>query len=106
MQSKANELANALVSAVAFHLTNLSILPNPANSGSNEIERKLQETGRPVGGLLLMHPMYVITWMPIIGEELRRYASRTLKWIGKEMGIGEAIVLANVCAVDRHLMDE
>lgn len=96
MQSKANELSQGLLSSVAYHLTNLSTLPDPTSAGTDDISRKLEETGKPVGGLLLMHPMYVVAQVSIIEDEMRRYARRTLGWIGKNMGIGEAAVLANV----------
>ena len=43
-----------------------------------------------------MHPMYVLSQTSIVSAEMRRYARRTLRWIGQEMGIGEAIVLAQV----------
>jgi len=97
MRCRANEIANALVSTVPYHLTNLSTLNEPSGADAGEIQPRLQEVGRPVGGLLLMHPMYVVTQMSILGEDMRQYARSTLEWIGKEMGIGEAIVLASVC---------
>jgi len=86
-----------LLSTVPFHLTNLSTLKEPPGADAGEIQLRLQEVGKPVGGLLLMHPLYVVTQMSIVSEDMKQYARRTLEWIGEEMGIGEAIVLANVC---------
>jgi len=96
MHSEANELASALASSVAFHLTSLPRLRQAASAETHEIDHMLQEVGKPVGGLLLVHPMYVLSQTSIVSAEMRRYARRTLRWIGKEMGIGEAIVLAQV----------
>ena len=52
--------------------------------------------GRSVGGLLLMHPLFVLTRLPFIPEHMRSYAQACLEWIGANMGIGQATIFAQV----------
>jgi hypothetical protein len=50
---------------------------------------------RTVGGLLLLHPLYVIARCTTVALSDREYFVRTLRWIGSEMGISQATVLAD-----------
>lgn len=50
---------------------------------------------RIVGGLLLLHPLYVIARCTTVAGSDREYFVRTLRWIGSEMGISQATVLAD-----------
>ncbi|KAJ3460481.1 hypothetical protein MRS44_011348 [Fusarium solani] len=50
---------------------------------------------RTVGGLLLLHPLYVIARCTTVALSDREYFARTLRWIGSEMGISQATVLAD-----------
>lgn len=83
-----------MVSSIPFHLTRL----NEVEFGNDplDIESKLEEVGRPVGGLLLMHPINVVAKMSIVSSELKEYAREVMSWIAREMGIGEASVLSDV----------
>lgn len=55
--------------------------------------------GRVVGGLLLLHPLYLLSTVTssILSSELRVHTLHCLDWIGKNMGIGQASLLAKVC---------
>ncbi len=52
--------------------------------------------GRPVGGLLLMHPIYVASTLLIVPQKLREHMQECLAWIGTHMGIGQASLFAKV----------
>ncbi|UPK92701.1 hypothetical protein LCI18_003636 [Fusarium solani-melongenae] len=50
---------------------------------------------RIVGGLLLLHPLYVVARCTTVTVSDREYFVRILRWIGSEMGISQATVLAD-----------
>jgi len=50
--------------------------------------------GRPVGGLLLMHTLYMVSVLSIIDPVLKTYMKDCLIWIGREMRIGQATMLS------------
>lgn len=50
---------------------------------------------RIVGGLLLLHPLYVVARCTTVAVSDREYFVRTLRWIGSEMGISQATVLSD-----------
>ena len=52
--------------------------------------------GKPVGGLLLMHPIYVASKLSIVSQQMREYVRDCLEWIAKHMGIGQASLFAKV----------
>jgi hypothetical protein len=52
--------------------------------------------GRPVGGLLLIHGLFLLSTLPIIDPKVKRYLRDCLVWIGDHMGIGQAHVLSKV----------
>ena len=54
------------------------------------------QPGIPVGGLLLMHPIYIVSRLSIVPEKMREYMRDCLDWIGTNMGIGQASVFAKV----------
>ncbi|KAL2060207.1 hypothetical protein VTL71DRAFT_9602 [Oculimacula yallundae] len=55
--------------------------------------------GKPVGGLLVMHTLYVISVLPIINPQVQRYLRDCLTWIGEHMKIGQAVILSK-CATN------
>lgn len=88
----ATEVAEDIAASIPYHLTdNLHVFINELPTSS-----KIGEPGRLLGGLLLMHPLYVVTQMPFLPEKLRDYTQRCLEWIGSDMGIGQATLLATV----------
>jgi hypothetical protein len=52
--------------------------------------------GRPVGGLLLLHPLYVLASCSIVPDPIKDYVRRCLGWIGQYMGIGQARLMSKV----------
>ena len=56
------------------------------------------QPGIPVGGLLLMHPVYIVSRLSIVPEKMREYMRDCLEWIATNMGIGQASVFAKVRA--------
>lgn len=52
--------------------------------------------GRPVGGLLLMHTLYMVSVLPIIEPKVQIYLRNCLEWVGDHMGIGQATILSKV----------
>ena len=60
--------------------------------------RARMRPGIPVGGLLLMHPIYIVSRLSIVPENIREYMRDCLDWIGTNMGIGQASVFAKVRA--------
>jgi len=52
--------------------------------------------GRPIGGLLLMHALYVLLTLPMVEARLKAYIRHCLAWIGTRMGIGQATILSRV----------
>lgn len=57
---------------------------------------EITDPGRVLGGLLLMHPLYVVLNMAFLPEEMREYSRRSLLWIATSMGLGHAALLARV----------
>lgn len=58
--------------------------------------KEIPEAGRLLGGMLLMHPLYTMSQIPFLPDNLKKYSTKCLMWIGSEMGIGLATVLAKV----------
>ena len=87
----ANHIVEDIFASIPYHLAdNLPVF----------VERSRHEEaidpGRTLGGLLLMHPLYAISKCSFLAEESREYARDCLRWIGDEMGIGQAGLMANV----------
>mgnify|MGYP005989296833 CR=1 FL=1 len=89
LRQRAQKLAQEIAASVLYHLT--SDAEHYLNSLSG-IESA--RPGRPIGGLLLLHPLNVVLRCAIISPSLRAYSSKCLAWIGKNMSIGQATVLS------------
>ncbi|PYI01580.1 putative C6 transcription factor [Aspergillus sclerotiicarbonarius CBS 121057] len=83
-------LCKELLSSIPYHLTDC--LPDFLR----DMERvsEIQTPGRAIGGLLLMHPIYVLCQLSIVPLEIREYLTRCLEWIGRNIGVGQASLLA------------
>ncbi|KAJ5712055.1 hypothetical protein N7488_006211 [Penicillium malachiteum] len=57
---------------------------------------EITNPGRSVGGLLLMHPIYIASYLEIIPSDKRHYFKTCLVWIAQRMGVGQAAFLAQV----------
>ena len=89
-------LVEDIISSIPFSLAeDLQIFLQ--DRGKENTEAKMQP-GRPVGGLLLMHPVYIVSRLRIVPEKIREYMRDCLEWIAMNMGIGQASVFAKVRA--------
>ncbi|EED12122.1 C6 transcription factor, putative [Talaromyces stipitatus ATCC 10500] len=84
------EVFNDILASIPYHLTEDSRSFLAHGAASSEITNP----GRPVGGLLLLHPIYVVSQLPIVPADMQEYLRRCMAWIGTHMGIGQACLLA------------
>jgi hypothetical protein len=61
-----------------------------------EGETEISDPGKTLGGMLIMHPLYIASKAPFLPEETKNYLQRCLSWIASNMGIGQAEILAQV----------
>jgi hypothetical protein len=88
-----DELLSDLLAAVPFHLvSNLTDVVEQVDSG---FEPKIVP-GRSIGGLLLMHPLYVTSHLSVVHPRIHAQLRDCLSWIGTHMGLGEATMLSSV----------
>jgi hypothetical protein len=94
--SKVGDLVAGLKASIPYYL-------------SRDVEEYIKHvnTGKPAlqtnhlsGGLLLLHHLYSIGRCTIVDASTRRYFVSALRWIGNEMGIGNATVLAECLQPD------
>lgn len=86
-------LVEDILASIPYHLAE-DLQTFLRDMGKNTI----MNPGRPVGGLLLMHPIYVASTLLIVPQQMREYMRECLVWIGTHMGIGQASVFAKVGA--------
>jgi hypothetical protein len=87
---EALRLVENVIASIPYHLTeDLQVF---LRQRGNHTE--INNPGRPVGGLLLMHSIYVASHLEIFPLEMREYMKNCLVWIGRRMGIGQATFLA------------
>lgn len=85
----AQTLVGDIAASIPYHLTdNLQVF----------LREGKMETGRGLGGLLLMHPLYVAS---MVDESMRSW----LVWIAENMGIGQAGLLAKMESVDMDYLE-
>lgn len=88
-------LADDMIASIPFHLSeDLQVFLRERNDHT-----KITNPGRAVGGLLLMHSIYIASHLEIFPLEMRAYFKRCLLWIGQRMGIGQAAFLAQVRSI-------
>jgi hypothetical protein len=84
----AHLIVEDMLASVAYHLAD--------NLQDFLTSTEITNPGRVLGGLLLMHPLYISSQMLFLDKSMREYMLRCLGWIGEHMGIGQATVLAKV----------
>ena len=89
-------LVEDLISSIPFSLAE-DLHTFLQDRGKDNTMAKMQP-GIPVGGLLLMHPIYIVSRLSIVPLKMREYMRDCLEWIGTNMGIGQASVFAKVRA--------
>lgn len=78
------EIAEGIFSSVPYHLTdNLQSFLSDSSTSS-----EITNPGKSLGGLLLMHPLYIISELPFLPEQMRKYSRQCFKWISLNMGFG------------------
>jgi hypothetical protein len=63
---------------------------------ASDVTSKAMIPGPSVGGLLLMHTLYMVSKMSVVDPALKVYFKDCLAWIGRNMGIGQATMLSGV----------
>lgn len=91
-RTHAEIFARKIISCIPFHLVQDpgSVLQEH-NSGYNALS-----VGRPLGGLLIMHPLHIGSKSSVVPESLQDHMRKCLAWIGENMGIGQARLLSKV----------
>lgn len=90
----ATSVVEDIIASVPYHLT--ENLPAFVYEARLESSTGILVPGRFLGGLLLVHPLYIASHMGFLPGKMREYLRACLLWIGSRMGIGQATVLANV----------
>lgn len=91
-QAEAKELANDIKASIPFHLDRDY---ENTTARCHGLKDDIQP-GRCLGGLLLMHPLFVASNLSVIPSHMRSQLKECLAWIGEHMGIGQASVFAKV----------
>ncbi|RMJ13674.1 hypothetical protein BHE90_013326 [Fusarium euwallaceae] len=98
---RANAVVEDIMASIPYHLTdNLHAFIDEYATGEG-----INDRGKSLGGLLLMHPLYVASNFSFIPEKMRGYMKRCLLWIGKEMGLGQATLLVEAHDIDRSYLE-
>lgn len=94
-QQHALTLVEDIAASIPFHLAeNLQVFLRDTQ-GENAAARKTKP-GRPIGGLLLLHPLCIASKLSIVPPPLQTYTRECLEWIATNMGIGQASLLTKV----------
>lgn len=91
-QAEATALAYDIMASIPFHVAD-NVESIAEQGGLREVT---VNPGRAVGGLLLMHPLYVAANLSIVPPYLQCQMRECLAWIGENMGIGQATVFSEV----------
>lgn len=96
--SKVDSLVGGLKASIPYHLSrDVEEYVKQVNVGKPALQ-----TNHLSGGLLLFHHLYSIGRCTIVDASTRQYLANTLRWIGNEMGIGSASVLADCLQPDEQ----
>ncbi|KAH7311921.1 hypothetical protein BKA65DRAFT_157572 [Rhexocercosporidium sp. MPI-PUGE-AT-0058] len=95
----ANHIVEDILASIPYHLADNLPLFVEGIDGKSDVH-----SGRSLGGLLLMHPLYAISNMNLLPDETREYARSCLRWISDEMGIGQAGLMADA-ELDRGYLE-
>ncbi|KAH6867733.1 hypothetical protein B0T10DRAFT_419423 [Thelonectria olida] len=95
---EANSIIKDMMASIPYHLT------HNLHDFVNGPETEIPEPGRTLGGLLIMHPLYVAAHIPFTSACAKDYLQRCLTWIAKNMGIAQADKLALSQGLDENLL--
>lgn len=100
-QHLAEATALDLLASVPYHLAeNLAQFLDDAFAS-----QEIKSAGPFLGGLLLMHPLFIASRVQCLPESMREYMRTCLLWIGTNMGCGQATLFAQVliCPLENSL---
>lgn len=93
-------LVQDVLSSIPYHLTdNLYGFLNQVDNGT-----PLTSIGKAASGLLVMHPLHVISNLSAVDPAVRSYLKKCLIWIRENMGVGQASVFAKVSGYMLYLV--
>ena len=94
-QHAALRLVEDIFASIPFHLAeDLQVFL--CNTQDENAAARSIRPGRPVGGLLLLHPLCIASKLSIVPPRLQDYTRDCLDWIATNMGIGQASLLTKV----------
>ncbi|KAI0123202.1 hypothetical protein BJ170DRAFT_641192 [Xylariales sp. AK1849] len=97
----AYHIAEDMLGSIPYHLAdNLQVFLAEMATNTD-----IMDPGKSLGGLLLMHPLYIASTMPFLPVQMREYMRACLTWIGSYMGLGQATLLANTPEIDRDYLE-
>jgi hypothetical protein len=70
--------------------------------GEGNTSAEIAAPGKPLGGLLFMHLLYIVSCLPCVSEVIRAHFRRCLAWIGSRMGLGQASSLSSKVKTSVH----
>jgi hypothetical protein len=92
---EAEKLALNIAASIPYYLAlNVQAFLNQALA--SDTTSKTIIPGPSVGGLLLMHTLYMVSKLSVVDPALKVYFNDCLAWIGRNMGIGQATMLSEV----------
>ncbi|PVH86156.1 hypothetical protein DL98DRAFT_510819 [Cadophora sp. DSE1049] len=95
----ANHIVEDIFASIPYHLAdNLPVFVDGIG------RKETIDPGRTLGGLLLMYPLYAVSTLTFLCDKTREYTRACLQWIGEEMGIGQAGLMANA-ELDRGYLE-
>ena len=91
-QAEVKRIADDVVASIPYHLTDNM---QGAAQQSDSIPERIVP-GKTIGGLLLMHSLYVMSNLSVIPTSQQSHMKECLAWIGLHMGVGQATLLSKV----------
>ncbi|KAJ5704220.1 hypothetical protein N7493_011358 [Penicillium malachiteum] len=101
-RAEVSHLVEDMLASIPYHLSeDLQVFLRERHEHT-----EITNPGRSVGGLLLMHPIYLASYLEIIPSDKRHYFKTCLVWIAQRMGVGQAAFLAQVkLAFPAHVLN-
>lgn len=86
LKNEMQELVDDLCASIPFHL--IENLPSYLETGGTP--RSPETSGKALGGLLLIYPLYIASCMPDVPTKQQTWMRGRLHWLGRHMGIRQA----------------
>ena len=100
IQKEVWDLCESLAASIPFHLIrNLETFLVHKQQQTGSTGRSVIIPNRSAGGILLMHPINVISGLSVVPIHFKEMLKEQLAWIGRVMGIGQAKLLATDVSV-------